>query len=139
MTQYVVDASVAAKWFFPENDSQAALELLSGRHTLLAPDLIRAELGNMFWKLVMRKKITPNEATLMMQHFLSAPLCIQDSALLLPGALEIAMKTRCTVYDSLYFALAMQEKAKVVTADKRLANTLEKTTLSRFVMLLGEG
>jgi predicted nucleic acid-binding protein len=41
----VVDASVAAKWFLPEADSEAAGRLLTGRRKLLAPDLIRIEVA----------------------------------------------------------------------------------------------
>ena len=50
----VVDSSVAVKWFFEEPYSAEAHRLLEayevGSLTLLAPDLLYAELGNIVWK-----------------------------------------------------------------------------------------
>jgi predicted nucleic acid-binding protein len=46
MRRYVVDASVAVKWFVPEIHSAEALRLLSSDCELLAPDLLPSELGN---------------------------------------------------------------------------------------------
>ena len=50
MKTVIVDASVAAKWFFPEEGSKAAIRLLDGKHNLLAPDLLRSEFGNITWE-----------------------------------------------------------------------------------------
>lgn len=41
MSRYVVDASVAVKWFVPEIHTDASLRLLDGNHELLAPDLCK--------------------------------------------------------------------------------------------------
>ena len=46
MSCYVIDASVAVKWFVPETYSQAALHFLDVDHELIAPDLLIPELGN---------------------------------------------------------------------------------------------
>jgi predicted nucleic acid-binding protein len=46
LTGFVVDASVALKWFLPEVHSDAAARLLREGYRLHAPDLIRAEFGN---------------------------------------------------------------------------------------------
>ena len=79
----MVDASVAAKWFLPEPDAAAALRLLDGPHRLAAPDLIRSEFGNIVWKLHTRGVLDTNEASEMIEHFLSMPLEIHDSTYLL--------------------------------------------------------
>ena len=54
MTKLVVDASVAIKWFLPEPLSEEARQILdeyqAGRLSVLAPDLIYAEVGNIVWK-----------------------------------------------------------------------------------------
>jgi predicted nucleic acid-binding protein len=133
MTTVVVDASVAAKWFLPEPNAEVALRLLDGRRRLVAPDLIGAEVGNIIWKLHARKLLAAAEAAEMIEHFLSMPLEIHDSAFLLAPALEIAIATRCTVYDSLYLALAVELDATVVTADQRWANALKPTPFARFI------
>jgi predicted nucleic acid-binding protein len=136
MKPVVVDASVAAKWFLPEPDAPVALRLLDGRHRLAAPDLIRAEIGNLLWKLHARGTLTAQEAADMIEHFLSMPLEIHDSAYLLAPALEIAIATRRTVYDSLYLALAMDLDGTVVTADERWVDALADTSFMRFIRRL---
>ena len=138
MKPLVVDASVAAKWFLPEPDAAAALRLLDGRHRLAAPDLIHAEFGNVVWKLHARRVLDANEAADMVEHFLSLPLEIHDSTYLLAPALQIAITTHRTVYDSLYLALAVELGGTVVTADERWVNALEKGPFTRFLRLLGK-
>lgn len=133
MKTVVVDASVAVKWFLPEPDAPAAVRLLDGRRRLVAPDLIRAEVGKIFWKLCARNLLAADEAAEMLDHFLSMPLEIHDSAFLLPAALEIAVATRRTVYDSLYLALAVELGATVVTADRRWANAINPGPFARFL------
>jgi len=138
MTSLVVDASVAAKWFLPEPGAEAALRLLNGRRRLIAPDLIHAEIGNIAWKLCARKVLSAEEATEMIEHLLSMPLEIHESGPLLPQALEIAIATDRTVYDSLYLALAVELDATVITADHRWTNALKPTPLAHFIRPLGQ-
>jgi predicted nucleic acid-binding protein len=138
MKALVVDASVAVKWFVPEPDAAAALGLLDGRHPLAAPDLIRSEIGNIAWKLHNRGVIDAAEASDLIEHFLSMPLEIHDSTYLLAPALQIAIATNRTVYDSLYLALAVELGGTVVTGDERWFNALQGSPFVRFVRLLGK-
>jgi predicted nucleic acid-binding protein len=62
MRRYVVDASVAVKWFVPEIHSAEALRLLSLYCELLAPDLLPSEFGNILWKKTRRGEIRVPEA-----------------------------------------------------------------------------
>ena len=48
----VVDASVAVKWFVPEQDSDKASAILRSDQRLLAPDLIRIEVAATFTRLL---------------------------------------------------------------------------------------
>jgi predicted nucleic acid-binding protein len=54
MDKIVVDSSVAIKWFVVEPFSTEAHRILdeyqTGTLTLLAPDLLYAEVGNVVWK-----------------------------------------------------------------------------------------
>ena len=65
--RYVIDAGVAVKWFIPEVDSAKAHQLLErylqGIDTPVAPDLLIAECGNVFWRRCRQGDITPDEAT----------------------------------------------------------------------------
>jgi predicted nucleic acid-binding protein len=136
MKTIVVDASVAAKWFLPEPDAPAAVRLLDDRYHLAAPDLIRSEVANIAWKLHTRDVLATQEASDMVEQFLSLPLEIYDSASLLVSALEIAIATRRPVYDSLYLALAVELSGTVVTADERWVHALADSPFARFLQLL---
>jgi predicted nucleic acid-binding protein len=50
----VIDAGVVVKWFIPEVDSHIAHQLLErylqGVDTPVAPDLLIAACGNVFWR-----------------------------------------------------------------------------------------
>jgi predicted nucleic acid-binding protein len=94
-------------------------------------------MGNIAWKLHARGVLDAQEASDMIEHFLSMPLEVYDSAFLLASALEIAMATQRTVYDSLYLALAVELDGTVITADERWVHTLAGGPFTRFIRLLG--
>lgn len=136
MKTVVVDASVAAKWFLPEDGSDRAEGLLRGKFRLIAPDLLWTEVGNVLWKIARRGSITPDEAQQMLRDASAMPVEIMESLPMLPDALRIASAADRSVYDSLYIALAAKEKCRVVTADQRLVNGLTKTEWATRVSLL---
>jgi predicted nucleic acid-binding protein len=81
---YVVDASVALKWFLPGPDSAAAdflLEkFLNDEVELLAPDLMLVEAASALSKRAMvRKELSANEATLIYRDLLTPPLSLRAS------------------------------------------------------------
>jgi predicted nucleic acid-binding protein len=125
-----VDASVVLKWFLPETDSANAdllLEkFLNDEVELLAPDLILVETASALWKRVMiRKEMSADEATLIHRDFLTLPLSLIASGTLADAALQIALKHKHSVYDAFYCALAIGRHCDFVTADRTLANELQ--------------
>ncbi len=138
MKQWVVDASVVAAAFFQEEHAACAGALLAGKHALLAPDLVHAEVANVIWKRCSRQEITPEEAGRLVADLRSLPLAITASSDLIEIALELAIKTGHTVYDCLYLALAMTSNCAMVTADRRLTNALAGSFLSEHIVWLGE-
>lgn len=134
MSIFVVDASVAIKWFLPEIHSDAALRLLAQHHTLQAPDLIFSEFGSVLWKRVRKNQISKNEANASLDGLLTLHLQVQPSQLLIPLALEIACGENRTVYDSLYLAAAMTLQSLLVTADAKFYRTLSKGPFSAHLL-----
>ena len=130
MSLFVVDASVAIKWFLPENHSEAALRLLTQPHTLHAPDLIFSEFGNVLWKRVRRNEISKKEADAVLEGLRTLNLQVQPSQTLIPLALEIACGENRTVYDSLYLAAAIALQSPLITADARFFRALIKGPFS---------
>ncbi len=131
MTMFVVDASVAAKWFFPEEHSAESRRLLSPRRTLLAPDLIWSEFGNIAWKRIRRGELQAEEAAQIIADMNRMPLEIAPTHGLLAPALELAVATGRTVYDCMYLALAIDRKCPLATADERFVNALAATPFAK--------
>ena len=115
-----VDASVACKWFVEEAGSADAEILLAGGDTLVAPDLIVAEVCSDFWKKLRAGQMTATQATVAMEglpgFFDDLVPCHRLGA----RALAIAESLDHPVYDCFYLALAELNDIPLVTADKRL-------------------
>lgn len=138
MIRHVVDASVAVKWFVEEVHADAARCLLADVYALYAPDLLWPACGNILWKKVQRGELTAQEARLVREGLEQQPLRMSPSRLLLEPALEIALDTGRTVYDSCYLALAMLTESQLVTADQRLFNALHQTDYASYLVWVSE-
>ncbi len=131
MTVCIVDASVAAKWILPAADEGLVTEAnhLLGLHVrrewqILAPSLILAEIGSVLWKAVRRNRTTRASAKDALEQFRDLDIKTVPTEELAVSALEVAVQYDRTFYDSLYVALAVQQKGDLITADERLANAL---------------
>ena len=131
MTAWVLDASVAAKWFLPpahETLTEEALELLedyvSGEMSLVVPDLFWPEIGNIFWKAVRLKRISRESAESALTALEEQRITTVPTSPLLKDAFAIAATFDRTVYDGTYVALSVAWSIPLVTADERLASAL---------------
>lgn len=134
MSIFVVDASIPIKWFFPEIHGDTAFRLLEGEQTLHAPDLIYSKFGNVLWKRFRKNQISTRDASATIEALLSVPLQVPSTQSLIPLALEIAYRTRRTVCDTLYVAVATVHQSLFVTADSRLYNVLKKGPFSAYLL-----
>lgn len=132
--RYVLDCSVAVRWFVAQTHADKAAhildELATGQTTLVAPDVIVPEFGHVLRKLVVGKKLAPDRARPFLDRFLLLPIEMSSSRGLAPRALDLTFRHSATFYDALYLALAERENLKVVTADERMVNAfagLERT------------
>lgn len=130
MDKIVVDSSVVIKWFVTEPLSEEARRVLegyqSGALTLIAPDLLAAEIGNIVWKKFRLQGLAKQDAEQIVAAFRELNIELTPSVELLEDALRIAMTHERTVYDSLYIALSEREKCVFITADERLVNAVNK-------------
>ena len=136
MKKIIVDASVAAKWFFPEEGSSKALHLLSGEYELMAPDLLYSEFGNIVWKIHRKGIIDSADALEIVNQFQMLPIDIHPTERLLPTAFEIAISSGSTVYDSMYLAMGLCTETPVITADNKFYKGIKDDKLRKFVKLL---
>ena len=137
----VMDASVLIKFYVPEILSDRAERLLAKVEReeigLLAPDLIYPEAGNTLWMKQRLKELTRSEVEEITDAILSLPLKIEASKPLLSFAVELATAYGITVYDALYISLAKVYETTLITADRKLAEGLDKTDLRDSVTWLG--
>ncbi len=138
MSLFVVDSSVAVKWYVPEAGSESASRLLDAENELAAPDLLASEFGNALWKKHRRGELTGAEVVSIVRALQVVPLQLYSSLELLEAAVEIAVQTARTVYDSLYVALAVALHGTLVTADEPLLNALRESRLAGYVMHVRE-
>jgi len=128
MSNLVVDASVAIKWFVPEPYSNEARRVLDGYQTgsmsLLAPDLINAEFGNIVWKKHIFQGLSAADADTVIDDFRKLTFELTSTAELLADAYQLAVTHRRSVYDALYLALSVREGCQFVTADEKFANAI---------------
>lgn len=134
---WVVDASVAVKWYFNEPGSAAALRFLSEAEAsdiqLAAPDLLFYEVGSVIHRRTKASQISRSEAIAFVHSLRQAPIHVVEPSVLLDGAMLAAQAIGAAFYDATYLVLARGLDAQVVTADDRLINACQDTEWSRYV------
>jgi predicted nucleic acid-binding protein len=139
MSGIVIDASVLIKLYIDEVGSPDAEQAVKAADTILAPDLLLPEIGNVLWKYVRRGDLSARDANQIISDILQMPIRFSASQDLIESALRIAIETNRTVYDSLYVALALQAATTMLTADERLVHSLAATPYAKYVCYLGTG
>jgi predicted nucleic acid-binding protein len=130
LTSYVLDASVAAKWFLRAEEPLAAeaLQLFesyrAGETDFLVPDLFFAEFANILWKAQLRGRCDATLADSAIREVIGIGFPAFSAFSLIEAAIQIARAYQRTVYDCIYVALAVETRSEMVTADERLANSL---------------
>jgi predicted nucleic acid-binding protein len=128
MDTIVVDSSVAIKWFVVELYSVEAHYILeeyqAGTLTLLAPDLLYAEVGNIVWKKHRFQGLAAEDAEEVLAAFRLVTFMATSCVALLEEAYRLAVTHQRTVYDAMYLALSLRENCRWVTADERIVNAL---------------
>jgi predicted nucleic acid-binding protein len=123
----VVDASVGLKWYLDETHAGVARLLLNGKEELSVPHFFFTEIGNALWKRWRRREISTEGMVATVEAIEAVRLTVWADRELLWDAVAIALRRGCSVYDSLYLALADKIDGRLVTADRRLVNTLAGT------------
>jgi len=134
----VVDASVAVKWFIPEEGSGRAQAVLESDRELLAPDLLWREVANVLWRNYRRQELDARAARRILRDLARVPIDFHPAAGLAEAALETAITHGITAHDGLYLALAMGQGCPLVTADRRLHEACRRSALASLVTLVDD-
>ncbi|MFI3905511.1 type II toxin-antitoxin system VapC family toxin [Ochrobactrum sp. S1502_03] len=119
---FVLDASIAAAWFLPDEQHEAADRLMTDLQSTIAfvPSLFWFETRNLFLVCERRKRLKSGEALLLMAQLRGFPIedfgSGSDSAIL-----SLSERYGLSGYDASYLALALSENVPLATGDRKLA------------------
>ena len=122
MTRYVIDASVAIKWFLPDAADEANtlealdlfLRLRAAEISLLQPPHWKAEVA-----AVLSRRIPDTAAANLDDLNLLEGIEIIDAPLVYHRAVQLAIELSHHLFDTLYHAVALESDAVMITADRR--------------------
>lgn len=122
----VLDASAAVRAVMDPAGQPALLDRLSDAALIVAPTLVRAEVGNALWKYarsglleVVDLPERHGEAMSLVHRFI-------DEEDLFPEVLTVSATTGHPVYDMLYALTARRHAATLLTFDRRLHAICER-------------
>ena len=134
MSDFIVDASVAVKWFVAETDSLVADELSASNHRLFAPRLIMTEVANALGRKAMAGLMSPVDACVYLR---SLPQYL-DGVLAVDELIESALENACAIRHLIYLEAARRRGAKLVTADRRFTAKIAGADFASHVTLLSD-
>ena len=127
----VLDASVVAKWFIEEENTEKAIEIrdkfVRGEIEVLVPSLLIYEIGNVFLKHPAKNsKDVENDFKALFD------IGMEIVEINKPEIKDIHKNAKhfgITFYDAVYVTLALKEGCKLITADKKLKRKVNMVEL----------
>ena len=121
----VVDGSVAAAWFLPDErseDSERLLRMVVRRELrAVVPELWHYEVLNALRTAVLRGRMTASQASLGAEEVRGLPVeTVSAQSQGHAGILSAAIDLGLSAYDAAYLDLAMARGVGLVTADRRV-------------------
>lgn len=120
----VIDASVAIKWVYSEEQSDEAL-LIARSYTLYAPELILFECANILWKKARRGELSEDEAAVSAGVLARTEIELVATKNLAQEATRLACLLGHPAYDCFYLCAAGNLDARFATADESLIRKLQ--------------
>ena len=131
---YVIDTSALMRFFIPDGPLPVSLEpalrnAAKGEASLIAPELILAESGQVLHKKRRQKLLEADELDALLDSLLDLPIQLYGHRNLLRSACALATESGLTVYDALFLALAIRHNASLITADDVLRRAADQLDL----------
>jgi predicted nucleic acid-binding protein len=132
----VVDASVIAKFFFHEDESEQARKALTSGAVIVAPALLLIELASLAVKKVRTRGATFERARTAMSAIGDVVDRLEPMEGLAMRAFQVAAGTGCSVYDATYLALAETLAVPFLTADDHFIGKIAGSSFAPLVRRL---
>ena len=134
---YVIDASVAVKWFVNEKDSEVARKIkdsyVAGKAEIIAPNLIYYEVLNAL-RFHPVARFSPDELRSILSSLKSLQFTTEPSDDIWFRCLNFSLREGTSIYDSIYLALASSQ-GKFITADSKLLEKLSDGVKDNVIVL----
>ena len=126
----VVDASVALKFQFQDEEATGAATLLLGDYVegkidLIAPTLLPYEIVSAIHVAINRKRIEETVGYKAVSYLVSLGISLHPFDELIETTFSLARKHGLSPYDCCYLALAERRKCDFITGDRRLYNSCQ--------------
>ncbi len=120
---YVIDSSALLPYFLPDEKLPFSIKstinkFINNRISLIAPSILKYEIGNALKSSVKRKRLNNIDAEKIYSSFLNFP--IQYLSPNYSDTMTLSLKYDLSYYDASYLCLAQEQKAKLLTLDKKL-------------------
>lgn len=128
----VLDTSVAASWFFADEDDDLARD--SAQRTLeegaLVPPIFPSELGNALLFASRKGRVSRSDLASASERMAQLPIRIDAQGFDLREDIELAHRYGLTLYDAMYLALARRRRIPLLTRDGALQKAAAKERLA---------
>ncbi|QXJ28592.1 Toxin 1, PIN domain [Saccharolobus shibatae B12] len=123
-----------AKFVTKEKGWEKITEILKDAET---SDFALVEVSNVVWKkTVLTRELTEQDAikaVTIIRYYLPQLLILNKSIDVIERAIEISIKEKIPIYDSLYIALAERKGSKLVTGDRKQHEIAKKYVISELI------
>ena len=129
LSPYVIDTSVAVKWYIPEPLSVEAKRYMGKGIDRHAPDYLPAEAASVVLKRVRSRdaklKLTFDEARMVPAAMKTTPIQFHESRIMIDPSFALAEQVGSSLYDGLFLALTLRLGGQLVTADEKLFKKIQ--------------
>jgi predicted nucleic acid-binding protein len=136
MAAFILDASVAVSWCFPDDSSENTRRILAGLVTddAAVPEIWALEIANsIFVSFNKRKRINERQITEYLTLLQGLPIRVEGQPMWANIGLEsLSRRHEITAYDAAYLDLALRAGLPLATSDE----TLSKAATAEGVVVL---
>jgi predicted nucleic acid-binding protein len=136
MKRLVLDASVAASWFFEDEEGEYATSVLESLNEgeAVAPALWPLEVANVLVVAERRGRCSEAETMRFIDLLDDLPITIDEDTAhrAMHSIWQLAREYGLTAYDAAYLELAMRLGAPLATMDRQLAEAARKAGVNLF-------
>lgn len=128
MRAFVVDASVSAAWFLPDEATpatEAALQA-TATHDVWVPALWLLEVGNLLLSAQRRKRITADKRRELAAAAAALRIKVDREPVTITTLDELAARFGLSAYDAAYLELAIRRGLPMATQDEALVAVMAK-------------